>query len=550
MSIQRFTAPTAREALALARAAFGDDTLILSNRQLDHGVEVVAAAETALAALGHSTPSAQTQEAPPAVPQGASAPAMPAPHALTALTHAPDATTQQIVQADIEQLSMSTLSFQDYVRERMLRRQHEENEAAAAGKPAAPFPQWAAATPSRAAEPVVRKAPTTFEPRRPVAEASAFAMPQSTPSTPATPVPPSMPSQAASFASFQPAAAVQPHHQPQPSFDIPVRSSIDLPGPAPALQPAAESDITRVLMAELQAMKALMENRFNTLSWLGQARQDPIHSTLLLKLVRAGYSASLARLVLEALPLGPDAASALRDVSGALERQMHIDPHAPSLAEAGGVFALVGPTGVGKTTTAAKLAAQCVALHGASSVGLITLDTYRAGAHEQLRSHGRNIGVVAHLAHDRAALQELLQLFSGKHLVLVDTAGIAPRDPRRRELIDLLDLPGMQRLMVLNAGTHGDTLDEMATSFKVGGARGAILTKIDETVKLGPAIDTLIRHQLVLRGVANGPRVPQDWKAADAGELVRESLRATQRAPFDPRSGDLDLYLSPARCAV
>ena len=507
MSIQRFTAPTAREALALARAAFGDDTLILSNRQLDHGVEVVAAAETALAALGQATPAAH--ETPPA-------PHPAVPPMLSALTHAPDASTLQIVQADIEQLSMSTLSFQDYVRERMLRRQHEENEAAGIARPAAPLPQWAPAQPSRAAEPAARKAPSAFEPRQPVADAGAF-------------------------------ATLAPQ---QPMPEAPVLPSIAMPEPKAAVQPAAESDITRVLMAELQAMKSLMENRFNTLSWLGQARQDPIHSTLLLKLVRAGYSASLARLVLETLPLGPDAASALRDVSGALERQMHIDPSAPGLAEAGGVFALVGPTGVGKTTTAAKLAAQCVQLHGASSVGLITLDTYRAGAHEQLRAHGRNIGVVAHLAHDRAALQELLQLFRGKHLVLIDTAGIAPRDPRRRELIDLLAMPGVQRLMVLNAGTHGDTLDEMATSFKIGGARAAILTKIDETVKLGPAIDTLIRHQLVLRGVANGPRVPHDWKTADAGELVRESLRATQRAPFDPRSGDLDLYLSPAGCAV
>ncbi|RYY48761.1 MAG: flagellar biosynthesis protein FlhF, partial [Comamonadaceae bacterium] len=300
---------------------------------------------------------------------------------------------------------------------------------------------------------------------------------------------------------------------PAPTASAPAISAIEpaLRGPSPAPadpQPAGN----QVVMAELQAMRQLMEERFNTLSWLGQARQDPVHSNLMLKLVRAGYSPGFARTVLEPIAIGPDAAGAVREVMAGLERQLAIDPATPSLVAEGGVFALVGATGVGKTTTAAKLAAQCARLHGAASVGLVTLDTQRAGAHEQLRASARSLGVVAHLAHDRAALQELLLLFKGKKMVLIDTAGFAPRDPRRRDLLDLLEMPSVKRVMVLNAGAHGDTLDDMAACFKVGGTRSAILSKVDEAVKIAPALDTLVRHKLVLRGLCNGPRVPQDWK--------------------------------------
>ena len=477
MNIQRFHAPTAREALALARAAFGDGTLILSNRQLADGVEVTAASESTLCALDAASETATRSSVTPApslTPAAAPAPvSAPARRA---------ASTRDVVQADTEQLAMSTLSFQDYVRERMLRRQAEG-----------------------------RLLPETPEP----APAPALAL------------------------APEPAAHVMEAEAPERTTTL---------GRREVAAPASES--AGGVMAELQLMKKMMEERFNVLAWLGQARQDPIHSNLMLKFVRAGYSPALARAVLEPIAAGQDAAAAVRDVMATLERMLGIDAAAPSLAEEGGVFALIGATGVGKTTTVAKLASQCASAHGAASVGLLTLDVHRAGAHEQLRAYARSIGLVAHLAHDRAALQELLTLLSGKKIVLIDTAGIAPRDPRRQELLDVLDLPELKQVLVLNAGAHGDTLDDIAVGFKFGGTRQAIVTKVDEAVKLGPVLDTVIRHQLVLRGVANGQRVPQDWKAADAGELVRESMRSAQRSPFDPRTADIDFFFSPAACAA
>ncbi len=227
-----------------------------------------------------------------------------------------------------------------------------------------------------------------------------------------------------------------------------------------------------------------------------------------------------------------------------LERNLKTDMHAPPLYEEGGIYALVGSTGVGKTTTTAKLAAMCARIHGPGSVGLITLDTYRVGAHEQLRTYGRMLGIVAHLAHDRAALQDLLGLLSGKKMVLIDTTGVAPRDPRKRDMLDVLDLPHVNRLLVLNAGCHGDTLDDTLAAFKTDGSQQAILSKVDEAVKLGPAIDALIRHQMVLRGVTNGQRVPEDWEAADAHQLISTSMRAPARSAFDPKATDLNFFFS------
>ena len=293
-------------------------------------------------------------------------------------------------------------------------------------------------------------------------------------------------------------------------------------------------------------MKEMIEDRFNTLNWLGQARQNPIQANLMLKLIRAGYSPTLSRTILERLPETADAMQSMQWVMEVLQRNLHTDAKGVPLHQEGGVFALVGATGVGKTTTAAKLAGLCARTHGPNSVGLITLDSYRVGAQEQLRAYGKMLGIVAHLAHDRAALQDLLGLLANKKMVLIDTTGLAPRDPRKREMMDVLEIPGVKRLLVLNAGGHGDTLEDTVTNFKTAANQQVIFSKIDEAVKLGPAMDAAIRHQLVLRGVTTGQRVPEDWEAADAAKLVRASMRSAGNSVFDPKISDLGFIFSHA----
>ena len=494
MNIKRFTAPTSREALAKARMAFGDGTLILSNRPTANGVEVVATAEDTLSALDggaggtSSNPPLLAPSQPRSTPARASQPA------------AASGLGRNAVEEDTEQLAMSTLSFQDYVRERMLRRRHE-----ALNGPA--------------------EAPTLSERSR-----------DQEPQRQRMPAP-------AATASAAPAVA---RHNPLRSIPMDMPAETPRRRQEPAAAPLIQSTNQQSVMNELHAMKELIEDRFNTMAWLGQAKQDPIQSNLMLKMIRAGYSPSLARAVLERMPEELSPAESVRWLMDVLERNLKTDLADPPLYEQGGIFAMVGSTGVGKTTTTAKLAAMCARIHGPGSVGLITLDTYRVGAHDQLRTYGRMLGIVAHLAHDRAALQDLLGLLSGKKMVLIDTTGVAPRDPRKRDMLDVLDLPHVNRLLVLNASCHGDTLDDVLTGFKTDGSQQAILSKVDEAVKLGPAIDALIRHQMVLRGVTNGQRVPEDWERADANKLISTSMRAPAKSAFDPKASDLNFFFSHA----
>ena len=502
MNIKRFYAATAREALAKARMTFGDGTLILSNRPTPDGVEVVATAEESLSSSlerADGLPLSAPAPAPEAFKEAFKPAPQPVARPQASPAHTASVSERNPVHEDTEQLAMSTLSFQDYVRERMLRRRHEALQGNA---------------PAEAQQPLRRDPRETRAPLAPLGQpAPLYAAPE----------------------------YAHEHHHPATTMHQPalqVRRD-----PAPALMPTPAVN-EQGLFQELQSMKDLIEDRFNTLSWLGQARQNPIQSNLMLKLIRSGYSPALARTVLERLPDDLGAGEAVRWLMGVLERNLKTDAGTRPLYDEGGVYALVGATGVGKTTTTAKLAALCARIHGPSSVGLITLDTYRVGAHDQLRTYGRMLGVVAHLAHDQAALQDLLGLLSGKKMVLIDTAGVAPRDPRKRDMLDVLDLPHIKRLLVLNAGSHGDTLDDVHTAFKTTGSQQAILSKVDEAVKLGPPLDALIRHQMVLRGVTNGQRVPEDWEAADANKLVGMSMRSPARSAFDPKETELNFFFS------
>jgi len=485
MNIQKFVAPTAREALAKARMAFGDGTLILSNRPTDLGVEVVATGEETLATLDRNELARQGKRSTKA--------------SLPASTVAnPDS---QVLD-DATQLAMSTLSFQDYVRERMLRRRHEASSGQVA------FNEMLQPAPAQQA---IRVEPAVATPAPSPRQAA-------------------LPSPAETTRSAVANAPVAPKK---------VAASA-----RPASATVQNSSMPQGIVEELHAMKALIEERFTTLTWLGQARQNPIQSNLMLKLIRAGYSPALARTILERLPQEFSPAEAIRWVTDILTRNLRTDANTDALHEQGGVYALIGATGVGKTTTAAKLAGLCAATHGASSVGLITLDTYRVGAHEQLRAYGRMLGVVAHLAHDRAALQDLLGLLANKKMVLIDTTGVAPNDPRKRDMLEVLDIGGVNRLLVLNAGGHGDTLDDVVAAFKTPGPQQGILSKIDEAAKIGPALDAVIRHQVQLRGVTMGQRVPEDWERADAARLVANSMRAPVKSAFDPRATDLGFFFA------
>ncbi|MFP8779451.1 flagellar biosynthesis protein FlhF [Hydrogenophaga sp. RWCD_12] len=492
MNIQRFTASTSREAMAKARNAFGDSAVILSSRATDDGFEVMAAAEESLASISPAPAAPERSERmqPIRTRAAAQAPAF-----------------ADSVQNDTEQMAMSTLSFQEYVRERMLRKRRAEMGMPEEEAPA-PAPRMAAPR-APAPTPMPAHAPATMAPSRPAPRLQ--------------------------MADPEPAPIRTRAPAPAPTWE-------DAAPKAPRMAAPQMGD--QRMAVELSALKEMIEERFNTLAWLGSSKQNPIQSNLMLKLIRAGYSPAIARTVLDRIPADSGAPQAVRWVMDTLTRNLKTAPNGASLCDEGGVVALIGATGVGKTTTAAKLAAQCVRQYGAASVGLITLDTYRVSGYEQLRTYGRMLGVVAHLAHDRAALKDLLNLLSGKRMVIIDTAGLGQRDQRIQEMLDVLDMPAVKKVLVLNAGAHGDTLDDVLTSFKASTLHGVVLSKVDEAVKLGPAIDALIRHQVVLRGVANGQRVPEDWQNPDAATMVRISLGTEGKSAYDPLATEMGFYFS------
>ena len=181
-----------------------------------------------------------------------------------------------------------------------------------------------------------------------------------------------------------------------------------------------------------------------------------------------------------------------------------------------------------------------------ANLGLITLDAYRMGAHEQLRAYGRILGVPVHTAHDRASLDDLLELLAGKKLVLIDTAGMAQRDQRTRELLDMLAHRAIQRLLVVNAASQGETIEDVMQAYGAAQCRGAVLSKIDEAVKTGPALDALIRHKLRVVGVANGQRVPEDWHRLSSHALVQRALRPVASPAWRVEPGEVNLLFAAA----
>jgi flagellar biosynthesis protein FlhF len=203
---------------------------------------------------------------------------------------------------------------------------------------------------------------------------------------------------------------------------------------------------------------------------------------------------------------------------------------------------LVGPTGVGKTTTTAKLAARCVVRHGADKVALLTTDGYRIGAHEQLRIYGRILGVPVHAVRDASDLRRMLVELRDKHMVLIDTVGMSQRDQAVSEQIAMLSSSGdVRRLLLLNAVARADALDDVVRAYSApnGGAdlAGAIISKVDESVTLGPVLDVLMRHQLPLFYVANGQRVPEDLHLPNRAYLLHRAMR--------PAGEESSQHLSP-----
>ncbi|MBB3225083.1 flagellar biosynthesis protein FlhF [Pseudoduganella umbonata] len=301
------------------------------------------------------------------------------------------------------------------------------------------------------------------------------------------------------------------------------------------------------MMTELRAMRGMMETQLAELSWGSAQQREPHKAAVLRELLAAGFSATLARRLLDKLPAGRGADEALRWIRTVLARNIGAMANEDALIERGGVFALVGPTGVGKTTSTAKLAARCVMRHGPEKLALITTDAYRIGAHEQLRIYGKILGVMVHSVKDEADLRIALKELRNKHTVLIDTVGVSQRDQMVTEQVAMLQGTDVdvKRLLCLNATSTQETLTEVVRAYQGSGLAGSIITKLDEAASLGNVLDVVIRQKLQLFYVSNGQRVPEDLHLAQPAELVERAFRL-KKDGSDLTDGELPMLMAAA----
>jgi len=328
-----------------------------------------------------------------------------------------------------------------------------------------------------------------------------------------------------------------------------IRAATPPPPPVPPsevsmLQPIVEQSVleTARMRNELGGLRQLLEQQLSSLAWNDMERRSPMRARVLRDMSRLGIDTDVARQLIDELPEDINLDQARYLPLGLLSRSLKVSGR--RLAESAGVTALVGPTGVGKTTTIAKLAACAVMNHGPSKVALVSTDHYRIGAAAQLEHYGRLLGVRVYPAYDAAGLAQTLHLLRDHHTVLVDTAGVSGNDPRLQQQMDVLrdaSLHGtkLRACLVLAANAQASALDESVRAYLPLQLSACIVTKLDEAPSLGGVLSVLIRHRIPLDCTTDGQRVPEDISAADARTLVCRAAQ-TQRK-LGPGSDDLDM---------
>ncbi|MFU2488479.1 flagellar biosynthesis protein FlhF [Thauera sp. WH-1] len=479
MNVKRYFAPTAREALRALKEALGPDAIVLSNRAVEGGVEILALPGEAVGALQAANRAAVNARA-----AGQAVPTAPRPEAARPVSQAavPDAfaggPTSTAGDSDF-QVSLSALA------------------ASAARNLARPA---AAAVPG----PVVRP----FNPPR--IETADYAM-RGRDAELRT---------AVSGARREPMAAGGPAVFSGRANPV---AAADEFGSA-RMRELQETNAR--LMAELSGIRGMIERQLAGFAWGETRRHAPARAAMLGELLEAGFSALVARKLAEAVAEEASRTEAREAVGSALDSMMRACASDEDLLDRGGVYALVGPTGVGKTTTTAKLAARCVVRHGAGKLALITTDGYRIGAQEQLRIYGRILGVPVFSVRDAADLRQTLGSLRNKHMVLIDTMGMSQRDRLVGEQAAMLAGAGdVRRLLLLNATARGDTLDDVVRAYAGPDLAGCIFTKVDEAAALAPALDVAVRHALDIRYLTNGQRVPEDLHLPNRAYLLHRALR-------------------------
>ena len=516
MKIKRFVAADMRTAMNLVRKEHGPDAVILSNRRTEEGVEIVAAAHYDESVVQRALQA--SRPAPPAA-EAAAKPRSAAEAIIAAVTR------RKAPEAEAAPPVVATMSAVAELARSAVGATGRSIDSSIELAPGSRFP-----APSRPRTPAPAPVVEQAVPEQvfanflgTAATAPAAPLRETTDSAPVA-------VNRARFSIDPPLeqAADHPPAAPLPAESAPVAATPSLSVVASA--PRDDEQLTQ-LRQEMAGMRLLIEREMHRLND-ERLRGNPVRASALDLMDEYGFDAGLARDVVMQIPADTDPARARALMLGLVSKKLPITPIDP--IEAGGVIALVGPTGAGKTTTIAKLASRFAETHAPRDVALVTTDTQRIGAREQLYGFGRQLGIAVHEANSGTNLNQLLERLADYKLVLIDTAGLGQRDRALTAQLQWLRAAGQIRtLLVLPANTAFQDMDEVVRRFGAANPQGLVLTKLDETGRLGSALSVAVDHHLPITWVTDGQDVPEDLHRASAASLVLrlEDLRRAADMP-------------------